>query len=126
MEFAEEIIVEPYELHLSQGREQLALLHGVEGVLHLQFAASAGNGARGDEHHFMTLLTQPSHLIHDGGHSRDVEFPVCACQDIGTYFDNDAHNPCITALVKPASSMALRPRIVRPPGVVTLSISVSA
>ena len=43
---AEEVVVEAYQFHLSEGGEKLALLHGIQVMVHLQFAPSAGHGSR--------------------------------------------------------------------------------
>ena len=45
MVLAEEVIIQTDELHLTESREQLALFHCVEVVIHLQFTSAASDGS---------------------------------------------------------------------------------
>ena len=86
---AEQVVVEPYEFHLSDGTVQLALFHAVERVVDSEFTSPAGYGTRRDEDDLDVVTTEPGHLVDDGRHAGDVEFSVLARQHVGTYFDYD-------------------------------------
>ena len=44
--FSEQVVVESNELHLSQCREQLSLLHGVQVMFYLHLSSTASHGTR--------------------------------------------------------------------------------
>ena len=62
-ELTEQIIVESYELYLSHGGEELALLNAVEAVVDGQLTPPASDGAGGHENHFETVTAEFGNLV---------------------------------------------------------------
>ena len=91
MMLAEKVIIQPYELHLTESREQLPLFNGVEIVIYLQFASATGNGSRRYEYHLIALTLEPSNLVDDSRHARDVEMTVRTCEHITAHLDYNSH-----------------------------------
>ena len=73
--FAEELVIEVNELHLTYGREQLPLLNSVELEVNFQLATSAGHSSRCDKNHLVTVLLQPSYLVDNGRETGYIELP---------------------------------------------------
>ena len=82
--------IETYEFHLSDGREQLALLHAVQMMVNMQFSSSGSHGSRRYQNHLLVVLSEPDNLINTCRHSRYIQFSVFSCQHVAAHFYYDS------------------------------------
>ena len=87
--FAEQLVVVVDQLHLSDGRKELAGRNGIQFPLRLQLVASRCDGPRRHENHLDACAVQRGELVGQRRHPRRVERPVRAGQHVAAYlYDN--------------------------------------
>ena len=102
-ELAKEVVVQSHELHLSDGAEQLPLLHRVERMVDDELPPSAGYGSRRHEDDLNALSAESGYLVDESRHTGDVEFSVLTGQHVRA----DLHNYSFHFLTDSFSRCAL-------------------
>ncbi len=89
--FVEEVVVAVQQLHLSDGREELARRNGVDASdPGFEDAAARGHGPRRDEDHLDARAVEPCDLVHERRDARGVGPSVFAGQHVAADLDDDA------------------------------------
>ena len=138
-----QFIITINQFGLTNGRKQLSLIDMIHPstllLRKLQLTAPTCHSTGRNQNDLDTTISQFRYLINQSRHPCNIQSAISTCQHITAHLDRyslvfrlhlilyylDARNPSITLAVKPASSMAFKPLMVIPPGVVTRSISVS-
>ncbi len=89
--FVEEVVIAVQQLHLSDGREELARRNGVDASdPGFEDAAARGHGPRRDEDHLDARAVEPCDLVHERRDARGVGPSVFAGQHVAADLDDDA------------------------------------